>query len=155
MDSAVNLSYVLCHSKKMISHQRLQQALSSDIGMLLYALLVATIFFGATLSQPTNATRKWAQFYDDDSCAGAPGLSVSLSNPACLNEAGRRSFKLHGYDFGLYFLISSPSSDCPCQSYCTRLTGRDDGCFKLQGSMLGASYRFVGRQNRLCPQNQC
>ncbi|KAJ5995109.1 hypothetical protein N7481_002086 [Penicillium waksmanii] len=123
--------------------------------MLAYELLAMGIFFGTTLAQPTNATRKWAQFYDDDSCGGSHGLSVSLNNPGCLNEAGRGSFKLHGYDFGQYFLISSPDNDCPCQSYCTRLTGRDNGCFKLQGNMLGSSYRFVRRENKLCPQNQC
>jgi len=121
----------------------------------IHLLLVVTIFSWATRAYPNNTTTKWAQFYDDDSCSGSPGISVSLSNPGCLNERGRRSFSLHGYDFGLYYLISSPGNDCPCQSSCTSLTGRDTGCIKLEGDILGSSYRFVMRQNKLCPPNQC
>lgn len=128
----------------------------TEIKMLTSEILSMTILlFSALSAHPTNDTTKWAQFYDNDSCSGSHGMGVKLENPGCLNEPGRRSFKLHGYDFGLYYLISSPNSDCPCQSNCFALAGRENGCFRLDGSMVGSSYRFISRQNRVCPQNQC
>lgn len=156
--------YIHCYKLILItSLTRYQYSTSRDtssitrteIKMPTSEILAMAIIFSALSAHPTNDTAKWAQFFDSDSCSGSHGIGVKLENPGCLNEPGRRSFKLHGYDFGLYYLISSPNSDCPCQSNCFALAGRENGCFRLDGSMVGSSYRFISRQNRVCPQNQC
>lgn len=119
------------------------------------------LVFESTLAHPTNTTHHdgfWARFYDDDSCTTNGGISVSLTNPGCLNEAGRGSMKIHGHGFNLFYLISSPTNDCPCQSHCMLLHGRQTfECIKLRDRTRGSSYRFVAREiaSSRCPSNQC
>jgi hypothetical protein len=60
------------------------------------AIIIGAIaaFFG--VAQATT----YAQFCNDDSCTDGCGESVSVDNPGCLNESGRRSIKFHVCLFG-------------------------------------------------------
>jgi hypothetical protein len=67
-------------------------------------------FFG--VAQATT----YAQFCNDDSCNDGCGESVSVDNPGCLNENGRRSIKFHDLNFAQVSLVFSPTPNCPCQN---------------------------------------
>lgn len=109
------------------------------------------------LASPTNITSGWATFYDDEHCTLNPGIAVSMTNPGCLNENGRRSFHTHKTDHRMYQLIVSPTRDCPCQSSCRIYYGPADGpCVTLDGDMIGRSYRWLAQERPgSCPGNQC
>lgn len=122
-----------------------------------HTLVIITLWLVAiTLSTPTNITSGWATFYDDEHCSVNPGIAVSMTNPGCLNESGRRSFHMRKTDHRQYWLIVSPTQNCPCQSYCRTLYNRRDGpCVKLEGDTIGLSYRFLADEYRICNPNNC
>lgn len=122
-------------------------------------LLVALLSFSAHLVE----AGAWAQFCNTDDCNDC-GQSVSITNPGCLNESGRKSVKFHGYSVTsgaeIIQMVVSPSPDCPCEASCTTVkTGAagvgwtgifgvigGGGCMKIPD---GQSFRF---QSQTCSQ---
>jgi hypothetical protein len=100
----------------------------------------------------------YAQFCNDDNCSVGCGTSVSVDNPGCLVQRGRRSVKFHGANLAKAVLVSSPGADCGCQNYCydgvvTAVVGAGaNTCVHLTGPSA-ESFRFVGEQS--CKNNNC
>ncbi|CAO1639458.1 unnamed protein product [Sympodiomycopsis kandeliae] len=105
----------------------------------------------------------WAQFCNTDDCNDC-GTSVSLTNPGCLNENGRKTVKFHGYSVtsgaSVVNMVVSPSPNCPCEASCTNVkTGAAGvgwtGIFGVIGGggcmaiPPGQSFRF---QSQTCKQ---
>jgi hypothetical protein len=109
-----------------------------------FALIVAAGAAAKPVLSPRN-TAIYATFYNDDACTEGAGQPVSTTNPGCLNESGRQSvyFQTATTDKS-YYLIYSPSTDCPCQSYAQFIVGEVQlpACVKLDGP-AAQSYRFV------------
>ncbi|KAI2620624.1 hypothetical protein GGS26DRAFT_594725 [Hypomontagnella submonticulosa] len=86
----------------------------------------------------------WAQFCSDDNCSENCGISVDISNPACLaGEAGRKSIALHGTGFLGAYLVHSPDNHCGCQIDCTKIPGAGaPTCINISGKATSESYRF-------------
>jgi hypothetical protein len=113
----------------------------------------------------------WAQFCNTDDCNDC-GESVSITNPGCLNENGRKSVKFHGYSVTsgaeLIQMVVSPSADCPCEASCSTVeTGAAGvewtGVFGVIGGggcmaiPPGQSFRFQSqscRQYSNCPSKR-
>ena len=127
-------------------------------------LSTMTIAFllAATAGYATATT--FAQFCDDTACSVNCGISVSVDNPGCLNEAGRHSILFHGDNVQPVNLVFSPTPDCPCQNECVtpvKCAGATCGavqqCLDLSGNMLAESFRFIGGgiSNNHCDANNC
>lgn len=128
------------------------------------AMLLAT-FANVSLAAPANETTQaqdaqWVQFCNDDACNEGCGSWVSVTNPGCLNENGRNSFKVKGYAWDHVKLVQSPDADCPCQSGCRDTwddSGNHDGyltsgaCYPIKGDY--SSFRWVSEQ--ACGANNC
>lgn len=100
-------------------------------------------------------TQGWATFCNDENCNEGCGQAVSLNNPGCLNQSGRKSVKLNGNIAWNHFaLIVSPEQNCPCQDNCfSGFSGGDDMCLSLD-RYQGSSYKFISVDDG-CPGNTC
>ncbi|KAE8151148.1 hypothetical protein BDV25DRAFT_139131 [Aspergillus avenaceus] len=102
----------------------------------------------------STQTQGWAYFCNDENCNEGCGQSVSINNPGCLNQSGRKSLKLKGnIAWDKFALLSSPDQNCPCQDNCyAAFSGGDDLCISLD-NLPGSSYRFITADS--CPGNTC
>lgn len=117
--------------------------------------VVGVDFFNSTVGILDNNadTEGWASFCDNADCNNC-GMSVSLTNPGCLRQTGRKAVKFHGNPiWNTFTLIASPDDQCGCQSSCQPGLHADSGCFPLD-DLQGGSYRFITGDG-ICPSNNC
>jgi hypothetical protein len=104
----------------------------------------------------------YATFYNDDACTQGAGQPVSVSNPGCLNESGRRSIYFQaGFNDADVALVESADANCPCQTHCelVGLNEHNSNAFCLTVDLSAYnSMRFIGGPNNAgatCPADNC
>ncbi|KAF1823077.1 uncharacterized protein K489DRAFT_401585 [Dissoconium aciculare CBS 342.82] len=101
----------------------------------------------------------YANFCNDENCSDGCGISVSVDNPGCLNESGRKSVSFHGSNIQEARLVFSPEQNCNCQQNCVQVVYAGEGqaggpaCMSLDGYKESQSFRFVGGAQ--CDANNC
>lgn len=122
-----------------------------------------TLYTSGSLALALFATSSsasgWATFCNDDFCSEGCGTAVSVNNPGCLAQAGRRSIKLEGLNWQSVSLLYSPNGDteCGCATFCR--SGlfvpnlQKDWCLMLDGDPWANSFRFINGD--ACPDDTC
>ncbi|KAI2469563.1 hypothetical protein F4781DRAFT_214817 [Annulohypoxylon bovei var. microspora] len=115
-----------------------------------FVAATAPLALGIPAEENTQADY-WAQFCDDTACSQGCGESVSVSDPGCLNESGRKSILFHGTADNDYALVVSPSGNCPCQNTCSSVPSGST-CWDISGYSADQSFRFISGS---CGSNNC
>ena len=118
-----------------------------------------TSAFTAALLATTAHASGWASFCDELFCSENCGIGVSVNNPGCLAQAGRRSVMLTGLNWQSVALLWSPNGDteCTCQTHCE--SGlflpnlQKDRCMSMDFGPWANSFHFVNGDS--CPDETC
>jgi len=107
----------------------------------------------ATLSPTTNISSAiqaapdsmgWIQFCNDDWCQEGCGEYVSISNPGCLQESGRRSFNLLNGNIlplGGWGMVYTPNDQCSCKSECLEHDTNAE-CYQIDETLAAETLSF-------------
>ncbi|KAI0157539.1 hypothetical protein GGR57DRAFT_47403 [Xylariaceae sp. FL1272] len=112
----------------------------------------------------------WAQFCDDDRCEKGCGMSVSISNPGCLDQThrGRKSIKLHRdyvaekdpcRDWQFHLIVHDrDNGPCGCSMDCAPSpmffdVDYKDTCWNITDHM-GESFHWE-KYLKTCPKLEC